>query len=123
MMRFLITLVIAALAAAGNYTVLGDLGQGGGAPCIPCEFWMVGSPLLVGIIAALIPSGAGQQEVAVAAPPPAPILPPAPPPTDAALRLLGALQEEGRFVDFVEEDLGPYSDDQIGAAVRGIHEG
>src|SRR5437867_3759510 len=52
-----------------------------------------------------------------------PAVPPAPPPTDAALRLLGALQEEGRLVDFLEEDLSPYPDDQIGAAVRTIHEG
>jgi hypothetical protein len=41
----------------------------------------------------------------------------------AALQLLAVLQQEGRFVDFVEEDLTPYSDEQIGAAVRSIHDG
>ena len=37
--------------------------------------------------------------------------------------LLGLLQEQGRLVDFLEEDLAPYPDDQIGGAVRAIHEG
>lgn len=36
--------------------------------------------------------------------------------------LIGALQREGRLLDFLEEDISPYSDDQIGAAVRNIHE-
>jgi len=45
------------------------------------------------------------------------------PPGAAALQLLAVLQQEGRFVDFVEEDLTPYSDEQIGAAVRSIHDG
>jgi hypothetical protein len=44
-------------------------------------------------------------------------------PEDAALQLLGLLQQEGRFVDFVEEDLGDYSDEQVGSAVRAIHDG
>jgi hypothetical protein len=40
-----------------------------------------------------------------------------------ALRLLAVLQEEGRLVDFLEEDLGAYGDEQVGAAARGIHAG
>lgn len=39
-----------------------------------------------------------------------------------ALHLLCLLQREGRLVDFLEEDLGPYDDAQIGAAVRSIQE-
>ncbi len=42
---------------------------------------------------------------------------------DPALHLLALLQQEGRFVDFIEENLAPYADDQVGAAVRSIHEG
>lgn len=42
-------------------------------------------------------------------------------PGAAGLRLLAALQEEARLVDFVREDLDDYTDDQVGAAVRGIH--
>lgn len=38
-----------------------------------------------------------------------------------ALGLLAALQREGRLVDFLKEDLGGYSDAQIGAAVRDVH--
>ena len=47
--------------------------------------------------------------------------PPAPPSPAAALRLLGLLQQEARLVDFIEEDIEPYSDEQVGAAVRSIH--
>ena len=37
------------------------------------------------------------------------------------LHLLTVLQREGRLVDFFQEDLDAYADDQIGAAVRNIH--
>lgn len=37
------------------------------------------------------------------------------------LHLLSVLQREGRFVDFLQEDIEIYEDDQIGAAVRNIH--
>jgi len=40
----------------------------------------------------------------------------------SALRLLALLQEEGRLIDFLTEDVGPYSDEQVGAATRSIHE-
>ena len=43
-------------------------------------------------------------------------------PADGALQLLGILQRDARFVDFVMENLTGYSDDQIGAAVRNLHE-
>jgi hypothetical protein len=38
------------------------------------------------------------------------------------LHLLTVLQREGRMVDFFYEDLGAYTDTQIGTAVRSIHE-
>ena len=38
------------------------------------------------------------------------------------LHLLSVLQREGRLVDFLSEDLTPYEDSQIGAAIRAIHE-
>jgi hypothetical protein len=41
----------------------------------------------------------------------------------AALQLLGLLQREARFVDFVQEDVAGYSDAEIGAAARVVHEG
>ena len=42
---------------------------------------------------------------------------------DAALQLLGLLQQEARFIDFVQENIAGHSDADIGAAVRVIHEG
>ena len=62
------------------------------------------------------------------APPPAPAAPPPPArpaaaPATAALQLLGLLQREARFIDFVEEDISAYSDADIGAAGRVVHEG
>jgi hypothetical protein len=37
----------------------------------------------------------------------------------AALQLLGLMQREARFVDFIQEDVAPYTDAEIGAAARG----
>jgi hypothetical protein len=42
---------------------------------------------------------------------------------EAALQLLGLLQQGGRFVDFLEEDVTHYSDEEIGAAARVVHDG
>ncbi|MBQ6471652.1 MAG: DUF2760 domain-containing protein, partial [Victivallales bacterium] len=39
-----------------------------------------------------------------------------------ALHLLGLLQREDRFIDFLQEDLTPYSDEQVGAAARKVHD-
>jgi hypothetical protein len=43
-------------------------------------------------------------------------------PSGVPLRLLALLQREGRLLDFLMEEIGPYEDAQIGAAVRQIHE-
>lgn len=59
-------------------------------------------------------------------PAPAPALPPAPPPAvreEEALLLLSLLQEKGRFVDFLMDDIGAYSDQQVGAAARVVQQG
>jgi Domain of unknown function (DUF2760) len=42
---------------------------------------------------------------------------------DAALQLLGLLQQEARFIDFIEEDIQTFDDADIGAAARIVHEG
>ena len=52
--------------------------------------------------------------------------PPAPPPPDTgerATQILAILQRDGRLVDFLMEDLTPYQDAQVGAAVRDVHRG
>ncbi len=52
---------------------------------------------------------------------PAPVLKEAGP--GAALQLLGLLQREGRFIDFLEEDVSGFSDEEIGSAARVVHKG
>jgi hypothetical protein len=44
-------------------------------------------------------------------------------PERTALQLLAILQREGRFVDFLQEDVSSFSDADIGAAARVVHEG
>src|SRR4051812_30127509 len=62
------------------------------------------------------------EHAALAAPAPAP-LPPAPPAEATALQLLALLQREARLVDFLEEDIAGFSDAEVGAAARVVHEG
>ena len=57
-----------------------------------------------------------------------PAQPALPPPTPEAahasgLFLLGMLQREGRLIDFLQEDVAAFSDAQVGAAARVVHEG
>jgi hypothetical protein len=70
----------------------------------------------------------------VAAPVAAPVTAPAPAPApspaplreatpDAALQLLSLFQREARLIDFTQENLSGYSDADIGAAARVVHEG
>ena len=42
--------------------------------------------------------------------------------SDGALQILAILQRDSRLVDFLMEDIASYSDDQIGAAVREMHD-
>ena len=59
----------------------------------------------------------------------APVVAPAPAQTlrvatpDAALQLLSLFQREARLIDFTQENLSAYSDADIGAAARVVHEG
>lgn len=66
--------------------------------------------------------------------PAAPVATPAPAPApapvvratadvDAALQLLALLQRDARFVDFLQEDITPYSDAEVGGAARMLHGG
>ena len=41
---------------------------------------------------------------------------------DGALQILAILQRDSRLIDFLQEDVTSYSDDQIGAAVRELHD-
>lgn len=44
-------------------------------------------------------------------------------PPDSALLLLGLFQKEGRLVDFLQEDVSQYADEDVGAAARVVHTG
>jgi hypothetical protein len=116
--RILASLVAAIIVAAVNWFVAVEL-AGGPPACVPCLAWLVLGPLVPALVAGLL--------FMRAAPAPAAARPAAQEPSardteGQALRLLATLQEEGRLVDFLEEDVAPYSDEQIGAAVRGIHD-
>jgi Domain of unknown function (DUF2760) len=63
----------------------------------------------------------GPEPAAPPSAPPAPKLREAP--VDSALQLLGLLQREGRLIDFLQEDVASYSDADIGAAARVVHDG
>ena len=57
---------------------------------------------------------------------PAPVVPPAA--TDAAVeagvvQFLARMQEKGRLVDFLMDDITPYSNEQIGVVARVVHQG
>ena len=43
-------------------------------------------------------------------------------PQDGALQILGILQRDSRLIDFLMEDISAYSDEQVGAAVRSLHD-
>ena len=42
--------------------------------------------------------------------------------SDGALQMIAILQRDSRLVDFLMEDISGYADDQIGAAVRELHD-
>ena len=82
---------------------------------------LFGGRLSEGALAALGLSkrSAGPAPVSrAAAPPPAPAVKT----SDGAMQMLAILQRDSRLLDFLMEDLTTYSDDQVGAAVRELHD-
>ncbi|WP_426343520.1 DUF2760 domain-containing protein [Pseudoduganella sp. R-32] len=74
--------------------------------------------------------GPAAAPAATPAPAPAPVAAPMPAAAplreatpDAALQLLSLFQREARLIDFTQENLSGYSDADIGAAARVVHEG
>ncbi len=63
------------------------------------------------------------------APPPAPVAAkPPPPPSESqaeaeVIAFLGLLQEKGRLIDFLMDDVALYDDSRVGAAARVVHYG
>jgi hypothetical protein len=113
-----IALVLGAALATANHMVLTRSGFDL-VSCAPCLVIMMGGPIVLALmvaatVVAMVPTAPAPVGVTRAAEPGEPA-------ENAALRLLATLQEEGRLVDFFTEDLNAYSDEQIGAATRGIH--
>ena len=131
----LVLIILAGLMlAAGNLLVVLTLAAGSNGPadvgallqgCPQCVFYLTAMPVLFALAMAVLVArrprapGTAPQPASASAPP----QPPTPPSPAPALRLLALLQQEGRLVDFLQENLDDYSDAQVGAAVRSIHAG
>jgi hypothetical protein len=116
MRTLLPALVAATLVAGGNWLLIGQLDAVRAS--VPHLAWLLATPFVLAVVVV----AAGRLAAPAVVGPPAVAPAPAPPADTSALRLLATLQEEGRLVDFLMEDIAPYSDEQIGAATRGIHE-
>ncbi len=71
--------------------------------------------------AGLLPAGAPPAPTSLPEPKPEPL----PPEREhaAALQVLAMLQREGRLIDFLQEDVAAFPDEDVGAAARIVHEG
>lgn len=87
---------------------------------------------LLAIVIAIVKKGAPAQAAAQPAAPAAPVAvqvkaEPAPAlkatEPESALQLLSLLQQEARLIDFLNEDVKAFSDAEVGAAARVVHEG
>lgn len=144
------TLILNALLLGALYFMAGDTLQASGQLLSILLIGLVLTLILAGVLAflggqAIDGASAAAVKAAPVPPPPAPKEPerpapkpervptppkttpapalPQPAPNTAALQLLAILQREGRLIDFLQEDLSLYEDDQIGAAVRSVHAG
>jgi hypothetical protein len=84
-------------------------------------WFFTGAPLLIGLVLVILVALLGRGKAPVAAT--AADADAVDAATQGALRMLALLQQEGRLIDFLEEDIEPYGDAQVGAAVRAIHAG
>jgi len=86
---------------------------------IVCWFRIVFDAQFAGKVAALRAAGALPAQGGP------PVLPrsQAAPAAGPALHLLAVLQREGRLIDFCEEEIAAFSDAQVGAAARTVHDG
>ena len=77
---------------------------------------------------AILFSGALSEEIAAALGLSRRVVPKAAPtlavstPADGALQILAILQRDSRLIDFLMEDISSYDDEQVGAAVRSLHD-
>lgn len=109
------------LALASFFSILSRPGFAADVERLRREGWPApAAPVAAAPVVAPVPPVAPAAPMAA---PPAPIPQPQLAPETAALQLLGLLQREARFIDFVQEDVQAYGDAEIGAAARVVHEG
>ncbi|NQX02940.1 DUF2760 domain-containing protein [bacterium] len=93
---------------------------------------LIAAASLLVAVALLIATLTDSHPVAVAVPQPAvaeavkPAALPAVPKNQVqaeVITLLGVLQDKGRLVDFLMDDITPYNDEQVGSVVRAVHQG
>lgn len=88
---------------------------------------ILGGVALLAIAIAIVKKGAAPATTAAAVPAATPKHEPAPTlkstEPESALQLLSLLQQEARLIDFLNEDVKAYSDAEVGAAARVVHEG
>lgn len=121
MSPIVVAVLLGAAVGGGNWWALGQLGVDP-QTVMPLVAAICAAPLVATLLTALAaPKSTAPAAPVVQAARPAPPPKPVEPPEHTALRLLAALQEEGRLIDFLTEDIAPYSDEQVGAATRGIH--
>lgn len=70
-----------------------------------------------------LPAPSAPSAPAKAVPVAAPSVAAQPSASTGALQLLSLLQREGRFIDFIEQDVAAFGDADIGAAARLVHDG
>ncbi|MEZ5889595.1 MAG: DUF2760 domain-containing protein [Xanthobacteraceae bacterium] len=75
------------------------------------------------LLIAILADRSKAESAGPAAKPAAPAAPLANQADSEVVNFLAILQERGRFVDFLMDDITPYSDAQVGAAGRVLHEG
>jgi hypothetical protein len=134
--RYALALVLGVIVAALNIalllrTVVGDwsfLQQGSATPLTETlrtqlQANPAGAAFLIAapVVLALLVAALGGGPAAAAPQPEAPAKPGRE--GEDAMRLLRLLQEDARFIDFIQEDLDGYDDAQVGAATRSIHAG
>lgn len=81
---------------------------------------------LAAIVVGWSPRVSAVRAVAVANPPAGDVGSAAPPPPSGEADIVGflaTLQEKGRLVDFLQDDITSYTDAQVGAAARVVHQG
>lgn len=137
-MKPVLLIIVIILLALVGLTLVPELGQAGIPPQVMAlaEAYGVHAAVAALVVAVLLlviilfsPIGRTTAQKQEPEPPEAEAAVPAagPPPANQAeaevVSFLASLQEKGRFVDFLMDDVSAYGDAEVGAAARVVHEG